>query len=129
MKKPLISDSASDRDSLEQQSIKSPIQEGFPLISQVVPYPVDIQETPIQVQAPLGSPLVGLPFPNLNNFRDFDQNIRTVATFSLDQMAVGNASQSIPPVVNSVTDMARSSAMAQHPMPTTAQQPRPKATL
>lgn len=46
---PQISGDAFDRDSLEQQSIESPIHEGFPPISQVVPYPVDIQETPIQV--------------------------------------------------------------------------------
>jgi hypothetical protein len=79
----------------------------------VVPYPIDIQETPIQVQAPLSSPLVGLPFPDLNNFRDFDQHVRTVRTFSLDQMATGNASQSIPPVVTSIADMAGSSVVAQ----------------
>ena len=79
----------------------------------MVPYLVDIQETPIQVQAPLGTPLVGLPFPNLNNFREFDQNARTIWTFSLDQMAAGNPSQSILPVVTLVTDMVGSSAAAQ----------------
>ena len=49
MEEPQTFDGDSDRDSLEQQSIESPIREGFPPISQVVPYPVDIQETPIQV--------------------------------------------------------------------------------
>ena len=84
LEEPQISDGASDRDSLEQQSIESPIREGFPPISQAVLYPVDIEETPIQVQAPLSSPLVGLLYPDFNNFRDFDQNVRTVRTFPLD---------------------------------------------
>ena len=46
---PEIYDGTSERDSLEQQSIGSPIREGFPPISQVIPYPVDIEETPRQV--------------------------------------------------------------------------------
>ena len=87
----------------------------------MVPYLIDIQETPIQVQAPLGSPLVGLPFLDLNKFRNFYQHVRTVRTFSLDQMATGNASQSIPPIVTLVADMVGSSVAAQQRMPTTAQ--------
>ena len=75
-----------------------------------------------QVQAPLGTPLVGLSFPNLNNFREFDQNTRTVLTFPLDQMATGNPTENFPPVVNLVADMAGSSAAAQQPMPTVAKQ-------
>ena len=94
----------------------------------MVPYPVNIQETPIQVQEPLGTPLVGLPFPNLNNFREFDQNARTVRTFPLDQMVAGNPSQSILLVVTLVADMAGSSAAAQQPMFAAAQQPMPTAT-
>jgi hypothetical protein len=87
----------------------------------VVPYLADIQETPTQVQAPLGTPSVGLPFPNLNNFWEFDLNTRTVQPFSLDQMATGSPTQNILPVVTSVVDMAGSSAVAQQPMPTAAQ--------
>ena len=75
---PETSDGDSDRDSLEQPNLESPIREGSPPISQVVPYPPDIQETLTQVQAPLGTPLVGLPFPNLHNFREFDLNTRIV---------------------------------------------------
>ena len=84
MKEPQTPNGDFDRDSLEQPSLESPIHEGFPPISQVVPYPADIQETPTQVHAPLGTPLVGLPFPNLNNFREFDLNTRTIQMFPLD---------------------------------------------
>ena len=49
MEEPQTSDDDFDRDSLEQPSLESPIHEGFPSISQVVPYPPDIQETPTQV--------------------------------------------------------------------------------
>jgi hypothetical protein len=94
--------------------------EGF-LPPSIVPYPVDIQETPIQVQEPLGSLLVGLLYLDLNNFRDFDQHVRTVRTFSFDQIATANASQSIHAIVTSVANMAGSSAMAQQLMPTTTQ--------
>ena len=78
MEEPQTSDGDFDRDSLEQPSLESPLREGFPLILQVVPYPTDIQETPTQVQECLGTPIVGLLFPNLNNFREFDLNTRTV---------------------------------------------------
>ena len=84
MEEPQTYDSDFDRDSLEQPNWESPIREGSPPISQVVPYPPDIQETPTQVQAPLGTPLVGLPFPNLNNFREFDLNTRTIQMFPLN---------------------------------------------
>ena len=89
----------------------------------MVPYLPVIQETPTQVQAPLGTPLVGLPFPNLHNFREFDLNPRTVQLFPVDQMATGNPIQNFPPVVTSVADMVGSSVAAQQPMPTVAQQP------
>lgn len=94
----------------------------------MVSYLIDIQETPIQVQAPLVSPLLGLPFPDLNYFRDFDQHFRTVHTFSLDQMATGNDSQGNPPVVTLVADMVGSSAVAQQLVPIATQQPIPIAT-
>ena len=110
---PQTSDGDFDRDSLEQPSLKSPIREDFPPISQVVPYPPDIQETPTQVQAPLGTPLVGLPFPNVHNFREFDLNTRTVQLFPLDQMATGNPTQNFSPVVTLIADMVGSSAAAQ----------------
>ena len=113
MEEPQTSDGDFDRDSLEQPNLEFPICEGSPPISQVVPYPPDIQETPTQVQAPLGTPLVGLPFPNLHNFREFDLNTRTVHLFPLDQMATGNPTQNFPPVVTSVADMAGPIAAAQ----------------
>ena len=78
MEVPQTSDDDSDRDSLEQPNLESPIHEGSPPISQVVPYLPDIQETLTQVQAPLGTPLVGLPFPNLHNFREFDLSTKTI---------------------------------------------------
>ena len=53
MEEPQTSDGDSDRDSLEQPNLESPIREGSPPISQVVPYLPIIQETPTQVQAPL----------------------------------------------------------------------------
>ena len=81
---PQVSDNTSKRDNLEHQSIGSLIGEAFPPMSQVIPYPVDIEETQIQVQLPLRSPLVRLPYLDFNNFRDFDQNIRTVRKFPLD---------------------------------------------
>ena len=84
MEEPHTSDSDSNRDSLEQPILESPIHEGSPLISQVVPYPPDIQETPTQVQAPLGTPLFGLSFPILHNFREFDLNTRTIQLFPMD---------------------------------------------
>lgn len=70
---PQISNGTSKRDSLEQQSIGSPIREGFPPISQVIPYSVDIEETPRLVQETLNTPIVGIPNPEFANFRDFDQ--------------------------------------------------------
>ena len=46
VEEPKISDDTSERDSLEQRNnLGSPIREGSHPISQVVPYPVDIQET------------------------------------------------------------------------------------
>ena len=121
MEEPQTSDGDSDRDSLEQPSLESPIHEGSPPISQVVPYPPDIQETPTQIQAPLGTPLVGLLVPNLHNFREFDLNPRTIQLFPMDLMATSNPTQNFPPIVTLVADMAASSAMAQQPMPTAAQ--------
>lgn len=84
MEEPQTSDGDLDRDSLEQPNLDSPIHEGSLPISQVVPYPPDIQETLTQVQEPLGTPLVGLPFSNLHNFREFDLNTRTIQLFPLD---------------------------------------------
>ena len=84
MEEPQTSDGDSDRDSLEQPNLECLIREGSPLISQVVPYLPDIQETLTQVQAPLGTPLLGLPLPNLHNFREFDLNLRTVQLFPMD---------------------------------------------
>ena len=78
MEEPQTSNGDSDRDSLEQPILESPIHEGSPPISQVVPYPPIIQETPTQVQAPLGTPLVGIPFPNSHNFRESDLRTRIV---------------------------------------------------
>ena len=49
MEEPQTSDGDSDRDNLKQPNVESPIREGSPPISQVVPYPPDIQETPTQV--------------------------------------------------------------------------------
>ena len=126
---PRTSDSDFDRDSLEQPNLESPIREGSPPISQVVPYPPDIQETPTQVQAPLGTPLVGLPFLNLHNFREFDLNTRTVQLFPLDHMATGNPTQNFLSVVTSVADMAGSSAAAQQLMTMAAQQPGPSTSI
>jgi hypothetical protein len=110
---PQTSDGDFDRDSLEQPNLESPIREGSPPISQVVPYPPVIQETLTQGQAPLGTPLVGIPFPNSHNFREFDLNTRTVQLFPVDQMATGNPTQNFLPVVTSVADMVGSSAAAQ----------------
>ena len=87
---PQTFDDDSDRDSLEKPDLVSPICEGSPPISQVVPYPPIIQETPTQVQAPLGTPLVGIPFPNSHNFREFDLSTRIVQLFPVDQLATGN---------------------------------------
>ena len=120
---PQISDGTSERDSLEQQSIGSPIREGFPPTSQVNPYFVDIEETPIQVQETLNTPLVGLPYPDFTNFRDFDQDNRIVRMFPLDQMATGNAPKSVPPIVTLDATMAGFSAAASQPIPLAAQQP------
>lgn len=55
-----ISDDTSERDSLEQQNLGSPIREGSPPISHVIPYSIDIEETPRSVQATLDTPIVGL---------------------------------------------------------------------
>ena len=49
MEEPQTYNGDSNRDSLEQLSLESPIREGSPPISQVVPYPPDIQETLTQV--------------------------------------------------------------------------------
>ena len=46
MEEPQTYDSDSDRDSLEQPNVESPIHEGSPPISQVVPCTPIIQETP-----------------------------------------------------------------------------------
>ena len=47
VEEPQIYDGTLERDSLEQQNnLGSPIREVSPPILQVVPYPVDIQETP-----------------------------------------------------------------------------------
>jgi hypothetical protein len=126
---PQTSNNDFDRDSLEQPNLESPIHEGSPLISQVVPYPSVIQETLTQVQAPLGTPLVGIPLPNLHNFREFDLSTRTAQLFLVDQMATGNPTQKFPPVVNLVADMAGSSAVAQQPMSMASQQPEPSTSI
>jgi hypothetical protein len=109
---PQVSDGTTERDSLEQQSIGSRIREGFPPISQVIPYLIDIEDTSIQVQAPLNTPLVELPYSDFTNFRDFGQSNRTVRTFPLGQMATGNASESVPSVVTLVDTIAGSGATA-----------------
>ena len=75
---PQASDGDYNGDSLEHPNLESPIREGSPPISQVIPYPPIIQETPTQVQASLGTPLVGIPFPNSHDFRDFDLSNRTI---------------------------------------------------
>ena len=72
MEEPQTSDGDSDTDSLEHLILESPIREGSPLVSQVIPYPPIIQETPTQVQASLSTPLVGILFLNSHNFREFD---------------------------------------------------------
>ena len=87
---PQASDSDSNRDSLEHLNSESPIREGSPLVSQVIPYPPIIQETPTQVQASLSTPLVGIHFPNSLNFREFDLSTRTAQLFPMDQMATDN---------------------------------------
>jgi hypothetical protein len=103
VEEPQISDGTSEGDNLEQQNLGSPIREGSPPISQVVPYPVDIEETPRPVQATLGTPIVGLQSPKFTNFRDFDHVNRTLRMFPLDQMATVNALENIPPIVTPVT--------------------------
>ena len=45
MEEPQSSDGDSDRDSLEQPNLESPIHEGSPPVSQVIPYVPIIQET------------------------------------------------------------------------------------
>lgn len=60
---------------------------------------------------------------------DFDQNNRTVRTFPLDQMATGNASQSVPPVVTSVATMAGSGVATSQSIPSVAQQPGPSTSI
>ena len=119
---PHISDGTLERDGLEQQSIGSPIKEGFPPISQVIPYSIDIEETPRPVQATLNTPIVWLPNLDFANFRDFDQENITLRTFPLDQMATVNASESVPPIVTSVTTVAGTTIAASQPVPSTALQ-------
>ena len=60
IEEPHISDGTSERDSLEQQNLGSPIREVSPPMSQVIPYSIDIEETPRSVQAALDTPIVGL---------------------------------------------------------------------
>ena len=109
---PQVFDGDSDRDSLEHPHFESPIREGSPPISEVVPYPPLIQETPPQVQASLSTPLVGLPFPSSHNFREFDFSSQTAQLFPMDWMATGNPTQNLPPVVMSVTSMVGPSLVA-----------------
>ena len=118
---PNISDGTSERDSLEHQSIGSLIREGFPPISQVTPYPINIEETTIQFQAPPNTPLVGLPYPDFTNFRDFDQRNRTIRMFPLGQMATKNSLESVPLVVTLVATMLGSGATALQSAPSAAQ--------
>ena len=113
VEEPQIYDDTSERDSLEQQNnLGSPIREGSPPISQAIPYPVDIEETPRSVQASLGTPIVGLQSPEFMNFRDFNHMNRTLRTFPIDQMATANASESIPPIVTPTTTAVGTTAAA-----------------
>ena len=89
----------------------------------MVPYLPIIQETPTQVQAPLGTPLVGIPFPNSHNFREFDLSTHIAQLFPMNQMATGNTTQNLPPVVTLVAAMVGPSSVAQQLMPASAQQP------
>ena len=85
---PQISDETSKRDSLEQQNnLGFSLREGSPPISQVVPYPVDIEKTPKSVQIALTTPLIGLQSPEFTNFKDFDHIARTVRVNPVDQVA------------------------------------------
>ena len=81
IEEPHIYDDASERDSLKQQKLGSPIKVGSPPISQVILYFVDIEETPRPVQAALDTPIVGLQSPKFANFRDFDHVNRTLRMF------------------------------------------------
>ena len=81
---PQTSDGDSNRDSLEQPSLESPIHEGSPPVSQVIPYPPIIHKTPTQIQASLSTPLVGLSFPSSHNFREFNLNTHTAQLFPMD---------------------------------------------
>ena len=121
VKEPPISNGTLERDSLEQQNnLGSPIREGSPPISEVVPYPIDIKETPRHIQATLSTPIVGLQSLEFMNFRDFDHVNRTLRTFPIDQMATVNASESIPPIVTPTTTMVGTTAAASQPVPSTS---------
>ena len=63
LEEPQIFDDTSKRDNLEQKKLGSPIREGFPPISQVIPYFVDIEETPRPFQAALDTPIAELQSP------------------------------------------------------------------
>jgi hypothetical protein len=110
-----------ERDSLEKRNnLGPPIREGYPPISQVVPYPVDIQETPRPIQETLSTPILGLQSLKFTNFRDFDHVNRTFETFPVDQMAIANASESILLIVTLATTMVGTTAVASQPVPSTS---------
>ena len=94
----------------------SPIREGSPPISQVIPYFVDIEGKPRLVQATLRTPIVGLQSLEFANFRDFDHVNRTLRMLPLDQMATVNASKRIPPIVTSVTTVVGTIVAASQPV-------------
>lgn len=121
VEEPQISDDTSERDSLEQRNNRgSPIREGSPPISQVVPYLVDIQETPRPVQATLSTPIIGLQSLEFANFRDFDHVNRTFRTIQVDQMATVNALEIIPPIVTSTTTVVGTTVATSQPVPSTS---------
>lgn len=113
VEEPQISYDTSERDSLEQRNkLRSPIREGSPPISKVVPYPVYIQETPRSIQATLSTPIVGLQSPEFANFRDFDRVNKTFRSFPANQMATTKSSESIPFVVTSAMTMVGTTTAA-----------------
>ena len=119
IEEPQISNGTAERDSLEQNLV-SPIKEGSPPISQVIPYSIDIEETPRPVQVDLGTPIVGLQSPEFSNIRDFDHVNRTLRTFLLEQMATVNALESIPTIVTLISTVVGTTAAASQPVPSTS---------
>ena len=110
---PQIYDETLERDSLEQQNnLGSLIRESSPPISKVVPYPVDIEQTPRFVQTSLTTPTLGLQSPEFTNFRDFDHTARTVRVNPFDQLANMNTPLASTSVTTSTTTVVGTTAVS-----------------